>query len=150
MRKTLAVAAALCILMMIASCGKKKDEKDMLGKWDVDVNRTVETVKKSPRYLQLSEEQKKQVPMVVEKLTAQSHLEIKPESIVISIQQQSAAMKYKTTGTEKEAILLEAEGRDDKVFHITVNFLEPDVIQFTCPEAPELATNVWKRAASQG
>ncbi|MEW5733644.1 MAG: hypothetical protein AB1921_02255 [Thermodesulfobacteriota bacterium] len=147
MRTKLVVVAVACLLLLVSACGKQdaKNKEKMLGKWTVDVDRTIETLKKTPRYLALTEEQKKQVPEIVSKITSQAVMEITTDSIITSLRDQKAVTQFTVAKTEDNAVELESKGKDGKTYHITVNFLTPDVIQFSCPEAPELSNNVWKR-----
>ncbi|MCP4347320.1 MAG: hypothetical protein GY795_17580 [Desulfobacterales bacterium] len=138
---------AVYILQVIAgffsTCSEELTINCITGKWGVDYERTLEEVKKSPKY---DPEQDEQFQRLIKEMMESMTLEIKESYIIyhLEIAQQTEEAAFEVVSSSKDSLIVagEIEGNE---FELTFRLIDNEFLNVVSSATDDMTYYIWKR-----
>ncbi|MCP4112748.1 MAG: hypothetical protein GY749_45675 [Desulfobacteraceae bacterium] len=138
---------AVYILQVIAgffsTCSEELTINCITGKWGVDYERTLEEMKKSPKY---DPEKDEQFQRLIKEMMESMTLEIKESYIIyhLEIAQQTEEAAFEVVSSSKDSLIVagEIEGNE---FELTFRLIDNEFLNVVSSATDDMTYYIWKR-----
>jgi hypothetical protein len=138
-----AIFVATLLLTLVAARPLAADVAKFHGTWEVDVDRTMLEVKKSPKY---TPEDAERLPAVVKRMMATLRIRVTDKTITYLQGSEEMSVPFRVErSTETSAVLVLSQGGKD--FTLTLSLREGKYMNVKSTASDDLDYYIWKRAS---
>jgi hypothetical protein len=115
------------------------------GQWEVDFDRTMEEVKKSPKY---DEAMAEQMPAIVKRMMSKMKIKITDQEMIYLLGTKEMALPYSVTSSDTESVTVSIQQGPEEVA-VAFTLIEGQCMNFKSSASDDMHFYVWKRSAGK-
>ena len=145
MRK-LIVGIVLAVFWVPGALSEGMDIGEFVGHWEVDFDRTMEEVKKSPEY---NPEDAEKLPKIVKRMMQRMKIRIEPDNVVYWMGKRQEAFPFTVTAASDTTVTANTE-QHGKTATFVLTLVEGRYMNLKSSTSDDLDYYIWKPATEAG
>lgn len=149
MSRMVSLSVLVIISISLIGCGKSTDEtvktepleKKIIGKWKIDVDRSVELMKTSPK---VKPEDHEKLPKMIEGIADKVQMEITESEMKASMGSRSQAMAYKVDSTDTDAKTITLSLTDQEGVTVVCKIIDGTYLNQVSSASDDMNYYIWE------
>jgi hypothetical protein len=134
------------LLVSVITCASAVagEEIKFAGLWSLDIDRTMEDAKKSPKY---TEKDAEIMASTIKRRAETMKLRITPSEVIYEMGKKKATLPYTIVQSSDESAVLSTRAKD-KDFTLSLQLIDGKFLKLKSSDTDDMDLYVWKREAS--